>query len=112
MFVGKRETYDNTPSWVSSDFIIARTFTAEEGSGEVDDNGRNIVKAGTVFEFEGAPIGLVLDNVDVTENAQPVGIMVEGYVYGARLPEPITDSGLTKITVEEYNETEEVEDTP
>lgn len=108
MFVGKKETYENTNSWVSSDHIISRTHTAEKGSGEVDDNGRNIVKAGTVFPSNDAEaIGLVLDDVDVTENNQPVGVMVEGYVYGSRLPEAIDEAAeLTEIKVEEYNETE------
>lgn len=107
MFVGKKEEFTNTPSWVSSDFIIARTFTAEKESGTVI-NGRNIVKAGTPYEVGAVVIGIVLDDVDVTENAQPVGIMVEGYVYGARLPEAtlLAVADLAKITVEEYNETE------
>lgn len=111
MFVGKHEKWTNRPSWISSDHIISRTHTAEKGSGEVDENGRNIVAAGTVYPANDATaIGLVMDDVDVTENNQPVGIMVEGYVYGERLPEPISEEAeLTEIKVEEYNATE---DTP
>lgn len=105
MFVGKRETFVNTNSWISSDHIIARTFTAEKETGDAN----NIVKAGTPYTFDEKVIGIVLDDVDTTEGAQPVGVMVEGYVYGARLPAATITAvaDLKEIKVEEYNETEE-----
>ena len=112
MFVGKHQEWVSRPSWVSSDHIISRTHTAEQGSGEVKD-GKNIVAAATVYPANDATaIGIVLDDVDVTETNQPVGVMVEGYVYESRLAETVSEeakAALTEIKFEEYNATE---DTP
>ena len=52
--------------------------------------GRKIVKAGTVYRnSQGVAIGLVFNDVDVTEGPQPGAVMYEGWVLAARLPEKI-----------------------
>lgn len=55
--------------------------------------GRKIVKAGTVYRnSQGVAIGLVFNDVDVTEGPQPGAVMYEGWVLAARLPEKIADA--------------------
>lgn len=52
--------------------------------------GRKIVKAGTVYRnSQGVAIGLVFNDVDVTEGPQPGAVMYEGWVLAARLPEKL-----------------------
>ena len=59
--------------------------------------GRKIVKAGTVYRnSQGVAIGLVFNDVDVTEGPQPGAVMYEGWVLAARLPEKIADASEPK----------------
>ncbi|MEN2467949.1 hypothetical protein [Ornithinibacillus sp. JPR2-1] len=113
MFVSNKVTYNSQPAFVSSDKIVSRTRTATQDMGVEDDKGRKIVKAGTVYPAnDGTAEGIVLHDVDVTFNNQPVGVMVEGYVYESRLPETVSDAAkkaLKLIVFEEYNVTEEDE---
>lgn len=106
MFVSKKTTYESTPAFVSSDHIVSRTRTATQAMGT---NG--VLKAGTVYPANDETAeGITLHDVDLTHGDQPVGVMVEGYVYEARLPETVTaeaKEALAKITFEKYNETEE-----
>lgn len=111
MFVGRHEQYDNAPSFVSSDHAVSRTRTVTQDMAETDDKGRQVVKAGTVFPAnDGTAEGILLAEVDVTEGNQPGGVMVEGYVYEARLPQNVTEEAkesMKEIKFEQYNETEE-----
>ncbi|MGM0940355.1 MAG: hypothetical protein ACQEWU_05195 [Bacillota bacterium] len=109
MFVSKKKVYESTPAFVSSDHIISRTRTATKKMGKTE-NGRIILKAGTVYPANDATAsGIVLHDIDLTHDDQPVGIMVEGYVYEARLPQTVSaeaKDALKEIKFEEYNVTE------
>lgn len=70
--------YHNYTRQISNDGVTA------------DAKGRKIVKAGTVYRnANGVAIGLVFNDVDVTEGPQPGAVMYEGWVLGARLPETV-----------------------
>ena len=93
-----------------------RNFTRQFSPDGVTANakGRKI-KAGTVYRnSNGVAIGLVFNDVDVTEGKQPGAVMYEGWVLAARLPETI--SAEDKATMpgikfkDEYEEQEPVED--
>lgn len=109
MYVSKKTTYDSNPSFVSSEHIISRTRTAMQSMG-VNQNGKNILKAGTVYPANDATAqGVTLHDVELTHGDQPVSVMVEGYIYEARLPEKVSDEAKTAmqaIKFEEYNATE------
>lgn len=109
MFVSKKTTYDSQPAFVSSDHIISRTRTATQAMGTTE-NGRTILKAGTVFPANDETAqGIVLHDIDLTHGDQPVGVMVEGYVYESRLPETVSaeaKEAMKEIKFEEYNATE------
>lgn len=47
---------------------------------------RKIVKAGTLFPNSVSPIGLVLNDADVTDGDANVAILVHGFVNIAKLP--------------------------
>lgn len=110
MFVSKKKVYESQPAFVSSDHIVSRTRTATQDMGTTE-NGRTILKAGTVFPKNDASAeGIVLHDLDLTHGDQPVGVMVEGYVYEARLPQEISEEAkeaMKEIKFEKYNETEE-----
>lgn len=105
MFVSKKTTYDSQPAFVSSDHIVSRTRTATQAMGT-----DGILKGGTVYPANDATAeGIVLHDIDLTHGDQPVGVMVEGYVYEARLPQTVTaeaKEALKEIKFEEYNATE------
>lgn len=49
--------------------------------------GRKIVPAGTVYPANNATAkGITINPVDVTNNATPVGVIVEGYMFARKLP--------------------------
>lgn len=64
----------------------------------VDEHGKKIVHAGTVYKKNGIAIGLVFADVDVTNGPQPAAIMVEGYVFEARLPGEISTEDKATMT--------------
>lgn len=111
MFVSKKRNYESTPAFVSSAHIISRTRTATQAMG-TDVDGKKVLKAGSVFPANDATAeGLTLHDVDLTHGDQPVGVMVEGYVYEARLPvavDTLAKPELKEIKFEKYNVTEEV----
>lgn len=110
MFVSKKTTYDNQPAFVSSAHVISRTRTATRSMGTSED-GRTILKAGTIYPANNETAeGVVLNDIDLTNNDQPVAIMVEGYVYESRLPESVSEEAkeaMKEIKFEEYNATED-----
>lgn len=60
--------------------------------------GRKIVPAGTIYPANDATaVGILFNDVDVTEGPQPGAVMVEGYVLSARLPVAPTDEAKTAL---------------
>lgn len=106
MFVSDKTVYENQPAFVSSDHCISRTRTATQAMG-VQEGLKTVLKAGTVFPANDTTAeGIVLDDVDLTNGDQPVGVMVEGYVYESRLPQAVdaaAKTAMTEIKFEEYN---------
>jgi hypothetical protein len=64
-----------------------------------DNRGRKVIPAGTIFPANDATAkGVTIDEVDVTDNAAPVGVIVEGYLLQQRLPVAPSDSAKTAMT--------------
>lgn len=64
-----------------------------------DDRGRKVIPAGTIYPANDATAkGVTIDEVDVTDNAVPVGVIVEGYLLQQRLPVAPTDAAKTAMT--------------
>lgn len=63
------------------------TYQVSNAGVTANSEGRKIVPAGTVYPANDATaIGILFNDVDVTEGPQPGAVMVEGYVLEARLP--------------------------
>lgn len=70
------------------------TFTRQipQSMGKPQEDGRTVVPAGTVYPANDATaIGILFNDVDVTNGDQPGPVMVEGWVLEERLPEVVTD---------------------
>jgi hypothetical protein len=60
-----------------------------QGSDNISPNadGKRIVSAGSIYPSnDGAAVGILFHDVDVTNGPQPAAVLVEGYVLEARLP--------------------------
>lgn len=61
-------------------------------------NGRKIVKAGTVYpKNDATAVGMVLNDVDVTEGDADGALLVHGFVDKDKLPEAINELAAPKI---------------
>ncbi|MFD1431225.1 hypothetical protein [Lacticaseibacillus yichunensis] len=64
-----------------------------------NDRGRKVIPAGTIYPANDATAkGVTIDEVDVTNNAAPVGVIVEGYLLQQRLPVAPADAAKTAMT--------------
>lgn len=84
----KRETYGGTS------FILAHPDNYDTISVKLDkedalatvEDGRYIVKQGTIYKVEGRAIGLAFNDVDVTDGGDNVAILIKGTVLVGKLP--------------------------
>lgn len=102
-YVRPTETVDEKNFLASSHFIsFPRQVDSTSYAVKTDDRGHKVIPAGTVFPTNDASAeGVTFDEVDVTYGAQPVGVIVEGYIFGKKLPvEPVAAAitALKKIT--------------
>lgn len=79
-------------NWLASAKFVTFTYQIPETMGVAQEDGRLIVPSGTVFPANDATaIGIVFNDVDVTNGDQPGSVMVEGWILEDRLPEPIDE---------------------
>jgi len=85
-------------NWLASAKFQTFTYQIPEELGEVQEDGRKIVKSGTVFPAnDETAIGLVFNDVDVTNGDAPGSVLVEGWIIEERLPEPISESAQLRL---------------
>lgn len=76
----------NRPNWLGSEVgLVLKTITVPaEASGAVTENGRKIIKSGSIFS---APYkGLLFEDVDITDGARVGSLMIRGSYIDAKLP--------------------------
>ncbi len=77
---------------------LTKTAAADHAQ-RVTRNGRVIVPAGAVIPANGATAeGILYEDIDVTEGAAPGSVVVEGTVYGDRLPAALDADAATALT--------------
>ncbi|ADZ84456.1 hypothetical protein [Cellulosilyticum lentocellum] len=97
----KTVNYDNTPEFLAAEHHVCFSATAVNTGITADSNGKKWIIAGSLIDANGkvvtvtessgnytpsaAPVGIAFHTVDVTEGAQPISLMVEGYVIAERL---------------------------
>ena len=97
--------------WAAGHFLVddetcirkTMTIAANHAQAVTRDDGRKVVPAGAVIPANGATAkGILFEDIDVTNGAMPGSVVIEGTVYGDRLPAALASaaaSALTKITV-------------
>lgn len=76
----------NRPNFLGSEVgLVLKTITVPaEATGAVTENGRKIVKAGSIFATPYA--GLLFQDVDITDGARLGSLMIRGSYIDAKLP--------------------------
>jgi len=88
----KKESVQQVNFLASAKYLNFTREISDEGV-TADENGKKIVKAGTVYKNENeVAIGLVFNDVDVTNGPQPGAVMYEGWVLEKRLPATISEA--------------------
>ncbi|WP_066679062.1 hypothetical protein [Clostridium septicum] len=98
----KKQTYENDMEiLVTQSNLITFTSTVKSTSIKPNENGRKLVKAGTLIDAEGTvvtqtggegsetltttPAGVLYKTVDVTNGDMPCSLVVEGYLRKDRV---------------------------
>lgn len=79
------KVYKNRPNFLGSEVgLLLKTITVPATASYVTENGRKIVKAGTIFT---SPYyGLLFQDIDITDGAKEGSLMYGGYYIDAKLP--------------------------
>lgn len=97
--------------WAAGHFLVddetcirkTMTIAANHAQAVTREDGRKVVPAGAVIPANGATAkGILFEDIDVTNGAVSGSVVIEGTVYGDRLPAALASaaaSALTKITV-------------
>lgn len=107
-FNSKTQKFDNGVE-IMATYRNRVTFSCTVSDSGVDANGegKKIVPKGSLLDASGTikndatVIGILAEEVDVTNGPQPGSLIVEGYVLKDRLPvapETLAEKALTKIT--------------
>lgn len=100
------------PNWLGKQHRVTKTATGKATDGAVTpEDDRLVILSGAVWPANDSTAqGIVINKTDVTNGAKPIALMIEGYVYGDRLPTEISAEALAamgEIKVIQYNDTEE-----
>ena len=87
-------TISNRPAWLGSEVgIVLKTVTVTTTSGAtVTENGRTILKSGTLITDAKLGKGLLYNDADVTDGSAVKSIMIRGSYIDAKLPASISSS--------------------
>lgn len=85
--------------WLGSEIgYIPKTVTLEKGNAlAVDENGRKIVKSGTLYTDANLGKGLIVNDADVTDENRPVAMMIRGTYRNDKLPTKLDDATVTEL---------------
>lgn len=104
MYMGKKNNVSEI-NFLDSEKFVSFTRQVDKDTPGVKDG---IVPAGTVFPKNDATAeGITINDVDVSNGPQAVGVIVEGYINAARLPLiPASDAviAMKKITFSNVKE--------
>ena len=101
----------NRPNWLGSEErLVLKTATVSSTSGAtVTENGRTILKSGTLITDTALGKGFLWNDADVTDGAVVKSIMIGGYYIDSKLPASVsasaTDLAAKGLHAIEYAET-------
>ena len=96
MYVSKESVQEK--NFLASAKFQNFTYQVDDTGITADEKGRKIVQAGTVYNKNGVAVGLIFADVDVTHGPQPAAVMVEVYVWEARLPAEVSAEETAEMT--------------
>lgn len=84
----------NRPNWLGSEVgMVLKTATISSTSGAtVTENGRTIIKSGTLITDTALGKGLLFNDADVTDGAVVKSIMLRGSYIDSKLPASVSAS--------------------
>lgn len=88
----------NRPNWLGSEVgLVRKTVTVTQSSGTyVTENGRKILKSGTLINDTTLGYGLLWNDADVTDaEGKIASIMIGGYYIDSKLPTSVSSSATT-----------------
>lgn len=90
----------NRPNWLGSEEnLVLKTVTVSSTSGTtVTENGRKILKSGTLINDATLGYGLLWNDADVTDGSEIKSIMIAGYYIDANLPTSVATTAATLKT--------------
>lgn len=82
----------NRPNWLGSEIgYLPKTCTVSSSSGSyVTENGRKILKSGTLINDTKLGYGLLVNDADVTDGNRVAAIMIKGSYINSKLPASIS----------------------
>jgi len=91
----KEKTVVQEINFLKSQHFIPFTYQADKSTGCAVDG---VIKAGAIYpKNDGTAVGIVLNEVDVSNGPQPISVIVEGYVLKDRLPEQPSAAAITAL---------------
>ena len=79
--------------WLGSEVgLVKKTVTVPTTASAVTENGRKIVKSGTLITDEVLGRGLLYNDVDITDGARVASMVIRGSYIDANLPASVSAS--------------------
>jgi|SRR5690625_137055 len=92
-------------NFLASARVTSFTYQVSDDGVVANENGRKIVPAGSVYPSnDGDAIGILYNDVDVTEGPQPGAVLVEAWVLEDRLPEEVSEEAKAAMTEIKFKE--------
>lgn len=90
----------NRPNWLGSEVgMVLKTTTVSESSGTiVTENGRKILRSGTLINAPELGYGLLYNDADVTDGAVVKSIMIRGSYIDSKLPATVASNATVLAT--------------
>ncbi len=87
----------NRPNWLGSEVgRVLKTVTVTDASGTTDtENGRKILKSGTLINDTTLGYGLLYNDADVTDGARVTSMMIRGTYIDSKLPASVATTATT-----------------
>lgn len=80
-------------NWLGSEVgMVLKTVTVPTSATAVTENGRKIVKSGTLITDAVLGKGLLFNDADITDGARVASMMIRGSYIDANLPASVADS--------------------
>lgn len=80
-------------NWLGSEVgMVVKTVTVPTSATSVTENGRKIVKSGTLITDAALGKGLLVNDADITDGARIGSMMIKGSYIDANLPASVADN--------------------